>query len=158
MTAISALASAEIILPVRQGGNPTYQFKHALLQDVAYQSLLRTVRRDYRARIAHAIVEQFGDIAETQPETVARHFTEAGLPDKAVAYWLKAGQRSTRLSSNLDAISHFERGLTLVEYIEDRDERARIEYKFCLALVTPLIASKGTPLPKSNEFSNVRFT
>ena len=146
--AITALASAEIILPVQQGANPTYQFKHALLQDVAYQSLLRTTRREYHARIAHAIAEQFRDIAETQPEIVARHFTEAGLPDKAVDYWLKAGQRSTRLSSNLDAISHFERGLALVDLIEDPVERMRIEYKFCLALVTPLIASKGYTAPE----------
>lgn len=152
--AISALASAEIILPVQQGGSPTYQFKHALLQDVAYQSLLRTARRDYHARIAHVIVEQFGDMAEAQPETVARHFTEAGLPDKAVAYWLKAGQRSTRLSSNQDAISHFERGLALVELLEDPVRRAQVEYKFCLALITPLIASKGYNAPEIEQIFN----
>jgi predicted ATPase/class 3 adenylate cyclase len=141
--AISALASAEIILPVQQGGGAAYHFKHALLQDVAYQSLLRTTRRAYHTRIAHVIIEQFGDLAETQPETVARHLTEAGLPDKAVVYWLKAGQRATQMSSNPDAISHFERGLSLAELIEDPVERARIEYRFCLALVTPVIASKG---------------
>ena len=60
---------------------------------------------------------------ETQPEIVARHFTEAGLPNEAVGYWLKAGQHATRLSSNLDAISHFERGLALLDLIED-SERA----------------------------------
>ncbi len=118
-TAITALASAEIILPVQLGANPTYQFKHALLQDVAYQSLLRTTRREYHGRIAHVIAEQFRDIAETQPEIVARHFTEAGLPDQAVGYWLKAGQHATRLSSNLDAISHFDRGLALLDLIAD---------------------------------------
>ena len=146
--AIIALASAEIILPVQLGANPVYQFKHALLQDVAYQSLLRTTRREYHGRIAHVIAEQFRDIAETQPEIVARHFTEAGLPDKAVGYWLKAGQHATRLSSNLDAISHFERGLALLDLIEDSSERMRIEYKFCLALVTPLIATKGYTAPE----------
>jgi predicted ATPase len=146
--AIAALASAEIILPVKQGTNPAYQFKHALLQDVAYQSLLRTTRRAYHARIAHAIAGQFSDIAETQPEIVAHHFAEAGLPDQAVDYWLRAGQRSTRMSSNQDAISHFERGLALVELIGDPVARARTEYKFCLALVTPLIASKGYTAPE----------
>jgi predicted ATPase len=146
--AISALASAEVILPVQLGSNPTYQFKHALLQDVAYQSLLRTTRREYHGRIAHVIAEQFRDIAETQPEIVARHFTEAGLPDKAVGYWLRAGQHATRLSSNLDAISHFERGMALLDLIEDSSERMRIEYKFCLALVTPLIAAKGYTAPE----------
>ena len=147
-TAITALASAEIILPVQLGANPTYQFKHALLQDVAYQSLLRTTRREYHGRIAHVIAEQFRDIAETQPEIVARHFTEAGLPDKAVGYWLKAGQHATRLSSNLDAISHFERGMALLYLIDDSSERVRIEYKFCLALLTPLIAAKGYTAPE----------
>ena len=146
--AITALASAEIILPVQLGANPAYQFKHALLQDVAYQSLLKTTRRDYHARIAHVIAEQFGDIAETQPEIVARHFTEAELYDEAVAYWLKAGQRSTQRSSNLDAISHFERGLALVELMGDLVERPRTEYKFCLALITPLIATKGYTAPE----------
>ena len=146
--AIAALASAEIILPVQLGANPAYQFKHALLQDVAYQSLLKTTRRDYHARIAHVIAEQFGDIAETQPEIVARHFTEAELYDEAVAYWLKAGQRSTQRSSNLDAISHFERGLALVELMGDLVERPRTEYKFCLALITPLIATKGYTAPE----------
>ena len=146
--AIAALASAEIILPVRLGANPTYQFKHALLQDVAYQSLLKAMRRSYHARIAHVIAEQFGDIAETQPEIVARHFTEAELYDQAVAYWLKAGQRSTLRSSNLDAISHFERGLALVELMEDLVERPRVEYKLCSALVTPLIATKGYNAPE----------
>ena len=146
--AITALASAEIILPVQLGANPTYQFKHALLQDVAYQSLLKATRRAHHARIAHVIAEQFGDIAQTQPEIVARHFTEAELYDKAVAYWLKAGQRSSQRSSNLDAISHFERGLALVEFMEDLVERPRIEYKFCVALVTPIIATKGYTAPE----------
>jgi predicted ATPase len=146
--AIAALASAEIILPVQLGANPTYRFKHALLQDVAYQSLLKATRRAYHTRIAHVIAERFGDIAETQPEVVARHFTEAELYDEAVAYWLKAGQRSTQRSSNLDAISHFERGLALVELMEDLVERPRMEYKFCLALVTPLIATKGYAAPE----------
>ena len=147
-TAITALAAAEIILPIQLSANPTYQFKHALLQDVAYQSLLRTTRREYHGRIAHVIAEQFRDIADTQPEIVARHFTEAGLPDQAVGYWLKAGQHATRLSSNLDAISHFDRGLALLDLIADSSERLRLEYKFCLALLTPLIAAKGYTAPE----------
>ena len=93
------------------------------------------------------IAEQFRDIADTQPEIVARH-TEAGLPDQAVGYWLKAGQHATRLSSNLDAISHFDRGLALLDLIANSSERLRLEYKFCLALLTPLIAAKGYTAPE----------
>ena len=145
--ALEALTSAEIILPVPEAQS-SFQFKHALLQDVAYNSLLKTTRRDYHGQIAHVIVEQFPKMAETQPEIVARHFTEASLPNEAIGYWLKAGERATRLSSNLDSISHFERGLALLDSIEDCIQRARIEYRFCLALLTPLIAAKGYTAPE----------
>lgn len=145
--AIEALISAEIIFPV-QGAYTSFQFKHALLQDVAYQSLLKTTRRDYHGQIARVIVEQFPDMAETQPEIVAHHFTEAGISEKAIGYWFKAGQRATRLSSNLDSISHFERGLGLLDCIDDPTERAHTEYRFCLALLTPLIAARGYTAPE----------
>ncbi len=145
--AIEALIAAEIILPMR-GAYATFQFKHALLQDVAYQSLLKATRRDYHGQIARVIVEQFPDTVETQPEIVAHHFTEAGIAEEATDYWLKAGQRATRLSSNLDSISHFERGLSLLDSIDDPTQRARIEYRFCLALLTPLIAAKGYTAPE----------
>ena len=147
--AIAALAAAEIILPVHEGAQPAFRFKHALLQDVAYQSLLRTTRRDYHARIARALDEQFADLAETQPEVVARHFSEAGLAEKAVQYWLRAGQRSVRSSANLEALSQFERGRGLLDQIADADERSRLEFRLTLAQLTPLIAVKGYASPEN---------
>ena len=82
----------------RQGTPPhaTYLFNHALVQDVAYGTLLRERRRALHARIAEALETQFPEIAENQPELVARHWTEAGLIEKAVGLWGKAGQRSLR--------------------------------------------------------------
>ena len=80
-TAIEALNSAEILLPV-PGAQSSYQFKHALLQDVAYNSLLKTTRRDYHGQIAHVIVEQFPQMAETQPEIVAHHLPRPDFPMK----------------------------------------------------------------------------
>jgi predicted ATPase len=141
--AVEALVAAQIILPVPSGAEPTFQFKHALLQDVAYQSLLKITRRDYHGRVADALEQQFPDLAETQPEVLASHFAEAGLPEKAVGYWLKAGRRATRLSSNHEATFHFERGLALLDEIEDLKERTRLEYRLHLGLLAPLIAVKG---------------
>ena len=146
--AIDALAAAEIILPLHQSIEPAYQFKHALLQDVAYQSLLRTTRRKYHALVARTLDERFSEMAGMQPEIVARHFTEAGITDKAIGYWLQAGQRAIASSSNLEAISHFRRGLGLLNQIADPDERARVELRFTLALLTPLIAVKGYASPE----------
>ena len=107
---------------------------------------------DYQARLPRpgcsVIVEQFPEMAEAQPEIVAHHFTEAGIVERAIEYWLKAGQRATRLSSNLDSIAHFERGLGLLGSLEDTTLRARTEYRFCLALLTPLIAAKGYTAPE----------
>ncbi len=125
--AIEALTDAEIILPVSPAAEPTYVFKHALLQDVAYQSLLKTTRRAFHARVARVLEHSFPDIVETQPEGVARHFSEADLADKAVVYRLKAGHRATRLSFNPEAISHLERGLGLIDQIKDPGDRAKLE-------------------------------
>jgi class 3 adenylate cyclase/tetratricopeptide (TPR) repeat protein len=142
--AIETLAAAQIILPVPGGAQPTYQFKHALLQDVAYQSLLKVTRRDYHGRIADALEREFPDLAEAQPEVVAGHFAEAGQPEKAVDYWLKAGRRATRMSSNLEATTHFERGLALLNEIDGSNERrTRLEYRLHLGLLAPLMAVKG---------------
>ncbi len=146
--AIQVLAAAEIILPVQQHSQQTYQFKHALLQDVAYQSLLRATRRDYHERIARTLEDQFPDLVEAQPEVVAGHFTEAGLSAKAVGYWLRAGRRATQLSSNVEAVSHFERGRALLDAVPDQGERRRIEYQLCLALLPPLTALQGYTSPE----------
>ncbi|HEY4044779.1 MAG TPA: adenylate/guanylate cyclase domain-containing protein [Rhodopila sp.] len=141
--AVDALAAAQIILPLPSGPQPAFQFKHALLQDVAYQSLLKATRREYHSRVARALERGFPDLADAQPEVVASHFTEAELPEKAIEYWLKAGRRATRTSSNLEATIHFERGLALLEEIDNPDQRARLEYGLYLGLLAPLIAVKG---------------
>ena len=93
-SALDRLVAAGLLF--RQGVPPhaTYLFKHALVQDAAYGTLLREPRRKLHARIAEALESQFTDIAESQPELLARHCTEAGLTEKAVGLWGKAGQRS----------------------------------------------------------------
>src|SRR6266498_2767502 len=88
------LVEAELLY--QQGSPPqaTYTFKHALIQDAAYQSLLRSTRQQFHQRIAQVLVEQFPETAETQPELLAHHYTEAGRTEQAVGYWQRAGQRS----------------------------------------------------------------
>ena len=87
---------------VAQRGLPpqaTYTFKHALVQDAAYQSLLRSKRQQYHQRIAQVLAERFGEIIETQPELLAHHYTEAGLHEQAISYWQQAGQHALQRSS-----------------------------------------------------------
>jgi predicted ATPase len=100
----------------RQGVPPhtTYLFKHALVQDAAYGTLLREPRRALHARIAEALESQFTDIAESQPELLARHCTEAGQIEKAVNYWLMAGQLSLTRSALVEAAVQLRKGLALV--------------------------------------------
>ena len=113
-SALDRLINAGLLF--RQGVAPhaTYLFKHALVQDAAYGTLLREHRRGLHARIAETLEGQFTEIAENQPEIMARHCTEAGLIEKAVRLWGKAGQRSTVRSALVEAMEQFTRALDLI--------------------------------------------
>ena len=128
--------------------DPPYQFKHALLQDVAYNSLLRTTRRKYHALVACTPDERFSEIAGMQPEIVARHFTEAGITDKAVGYWLQAGQWAIASSSNSRGNLAFPPRPRAAQPDRRSGRAARVELRFTLALLTPLIAVKGYASPE----------
>ena len=99
----------------RQGVPPqaTYLFKHALVQDAAYGTLLREPRRALHARIAETLESQFAEIAENQPEVLARHFTEAGMSETAIQYWSKAGERALQRSANAEAAAHLTSAIEL---------------------------------------------
>jgi predicted ATPase len=101
-----------------QRGRPPrsrYLFKHALIQDAAYQSLLKRTRQQYHERVAKLLEDRFPELASTQPELVAHHYTEANCPAPAIAYWHKAGAAAASRSASLEAIDQFRRGLALVE-------------------------------------------
>ncbi len=128
-----------------QRGRPPrsrYLFKHALIQDAAYQSLLKRTRQQYHQRAAKLLEDRFPEVASTQPELVAHHYTEANCPAPAVAYWLKAGAAEARQSANLEAVEQFRRGLALVEALSDPRERAERELDLQMALGPALIATK----------------
>src|SRR5207302_2178441 len=93
----------------------TYIFKHALIQDAAYQSLLKSTRQQYHQRIAQVLEAQFPETAEMRPELLAHHYTEAGFIEQAIPYWQRAGQQASERSAHLEAISHFTTGIELLK-------------------------------------------
>ena len=142
-SALDRLIGAGLLF--RQGVLPhaSYLFKHALVQDAAYGTLLREPRRALHARIAEAIESYFPDIADSQPELAARHYTEAGLIEKAVYLWGKAGQRSLERSSLVEAIEQLTRALAQIETLPSSPALRQEEIKLQVALVPPLLNVKG---------------
>ena len=92
----------------------TYLFKHALIQDMAYQSLLHSIRQQYHQRIAQVLEARFPEVCATQPELLAQHYTEAGFLVQAIPYWQQAGQRAVERSANVEAVAHLTKGLELL--------------------------------------------
>jgi class 3 adenylate cyclase/tetratricopeptide (TPR) repeat protein len=118
-TALDRLVGAGLVF--RQGLPPqaTYLFKHALVQDAAYSTLLRGPRRSLHARIAEALENKFADITENQPELLAHHFTQAGLTNVAITWWGKAGEKTLRRSAFEEAISHLSKAIEMADTIGD---------------------------------------
>ena len=135
----------------RQGVPPhaTYLFKHALVQDAAYGTLLREPRRVLHARIAETLERQFAEIAESQPELLARHCTEAGLIEKGASLWGKAGQRSLERSALVEAIEQFTRALDQIAALPATPALRREEIKLQAALITTLVHVKGDAAPEA---------
>jgi class 3 adenylate cyclase/tetratricopeptide (TPR) repeat protein len=141
--ALDQLIAAELVF---QHGVPpaaTYIFKHALVRDAAYESLLRKRRRTLHACIASTIEARFAQVLEAQPELVARHFSEAGLPEKAIRYWLQAGRLAAARSANVESIAHLRAGLASLHDLSPDASRSRWELSLQLALGGPLLATKG---------------
>jgi tetratricopeptide (TPR) repeat protein len=129
----------------RQGVPPhaSYLFKHALVQDAAYSTMLRETRRALHARITDTLESQFADVAENQPELLARHSTEAGLIEKAAMLWGKAGQRSLERSALVEALEQLTRALDQVATLPPTPALLREQIKLRVALIGPLIHTKG---------------
>lgn len=124
---LQRLIEAELVFQRGLLPQATYTFKHALIQEAAYQSLLRSTRKHYHERITQVLVAQFPEMVETQPEVLAHHYAEAGLYEQAIPYWQQAGQRAFERSANLESISHLTKGLELITVLPDSPERARYE-------------------------------
>ena len=150
-SALDRLVSAGLLF--RQGVPPhaTYLFKHALVQDAAYSTLLREPRRALHARIAETLEIQFAEIAEAQPELLARHCTEAGLIEKAAGLWGKAGQRSLERSALVEAVEQLTRALDQIATLLPTPALRREQIKLQVALITPLIHVKGHAALETKE-------
>jgi predicted ATPase len=148
-SALDRLIQAGLLF--RQGVPPhaTYLFKHALVQDAAYGTLLREPRRALHARIADVLESQFTEIAESQPELLARHCTEAGLIEKAEHLWGKAGQRSLERSALVEAVEQLTRALAQISILPPSPEQRRDKIKLQAAIMTPLIHVKGYASPET---------
>jgi predicted ATPase len=148
------LVAAEFL---HQQGLPpqaTYRFKHALIQDAAYQSLLRSTRQQYHQRIAQVLEVRFPETVETQPELLAHHYTEAGLAEHAIPYWQRAGQHASERSAHMEAISHLTKGLEMLTALPDIAERAQQELDLQIALGQALLATKGQAAPEVGHTYN----
>ena len=147
--ALDALIAAGLLF--RQGVPPhaTYLFKHSLVQDAAYSMLLREPRRALHARIAETIESQFAEIAERQPELLARHCTEAGMVEKAATLWGRAGHRALERSALVEATEHLTRALTQIAVLPPTPELRRKEIELQVALITPLMHVRGYAAPET---------
>ncbi len=149
--ALARLVGAELLYQRGVPPDATYIFKHALIQETAYQSMLMSRRRQLHQQIAQVLVERFAGTAETQPELVAHHYTEAGLMTQAIEYWRRAGERAIQRSANPEAIAHLTRGLGVLKTLPDSPARAERELLLQIAKGVALAVSKGWASREAEE-------
>jgi predicted ATPase/class 3 adenylate cyclase len=145
---LARLVDAGLLFVERDARGETYTFKHALIQDAAYGSLLRTTRLQYHRHIAQALTGHFPATVETAPELLAHHYTQASMMAEAVPCWLDAGQRALRASANAEAIVHLTTGLDLLADLPAGPERAGVELQFHLTLGPAYMAIRGYAAPE----------
>jgi predicted ATPase len=140
---LKQLVEAELVYQRGLMPQAIFLFKHALIRDAAYQSLLKSSRQQHHRQIAQVLADRFPETAEAQPELVAHHYTEAGLIAQAIPYWQQAGERAVQRSAYVEAINHLTRGLELLKTLPDTPEHAQQELTLQLALGPPLQYTKG---------------
>ena len=145
---LAAMVEAELLYQSGVVSQAKYYFKHSLIQEAAYQSVLRSRRQQLHLQIARTLEEQFPVLAETEPELLARHCMAANLKEKAIVYWQRAGTMAVRRSANKEAISHLTTGLELLKALPDSPERAQQELTMLVTLGAPLAAAKGYSAPE----------
>lgn len=151
--AVVSLHQSGLVFRRGVGPDATYLFKHALVQDVAYDSLLRGPRRELHARIAEALETDFKDRVEMEPEVLAHHFTRAGVPERAAPLWLRAGQHARARSANAEAFVHFRQGLEILESLTPGPDRASLEVDMQIGLALASMAHRGyTAVETENGF------
>jgi predicted ATPase len=140
---LDRLSSAGLLFVEGVRPQANYLFKHALVQDAAYGTLLREPRRALHARIAETLETEFADVTANQPELVARHCSEAGLTEKAATYWLRGGKSAAARYANIEAIAHLRRGIEALDRLPESPTKDRMDLDLQLALGPCIIATQG---------------
>ena len=148
-TALERLAEADILLVQGLLPEGDYRFKHALIQDAAYENLLKSRRQILHRRVGEALRDQFAASAAAEPELLAHHFTQAGLMEAAIEWWGKAGQRSLERSALVEGIEQLTRALDQVALLPKTPASRREQIKLQVALISPLIHVKGFAAPET---------
>ncbi|HEV8713122.1 MAG TPA: adenylate/guanylate cyclase domain-containing protein [Candidatus Binatia bacterium] len=151
---LTQLVEAEFLYQRGLPPQAKYIFKHALIQDAAYQSLLKSKRQQLHRQIAQVLEEQFPETTETQPELLAHHYTEASLIAQAIPYWQRAGERAVQGSASAEAISHLTKGLELLKVLPETLERNEQELSLQITLGSALMAVKGLASPETERTYN----
>jgi class 3 adenylate cyclase/predicted ATPase len=155
---LECLVQSEIILRRGLPSNNVYFFKHALIQQAAYESVLNRDARQLHGKIAEVLESKFPDLSERQPEVVAFHFERAELPERAIDYWQRAAERSIKNSANIEAIAHLKRGLKLLASLPESRAKDRREMQLRTDLALPLIATKGySAVEVDEELSRAKY-
>lgn len=149
--ALKKILEAEIFHTINRGQEIFYRFKHALIQDAAYESLLKRNRQLIHSKIATVLEQQFNEICQIQPELYAHHLTEGGQTEKAISIWLKAGQLASQKNASKEAIAHLEKGIELLPFIKDIQNRNILELDFRLTLGGSFVIAYGFPHPLVKE-------
>jgi len=145
---LKSLQAAEFLYETPQLPAVTYTFKHVLIQEVAYQSLLQRTRQHLHQQAAQALRERFPETATTRPELLAYHYTEAGETELAVRYWQHAGERAEARFAHVEAITHPTKGLELLQGLPDTIARAQQEIDLQIALGPAFMATRGYATPE----------
>jgi predicted ATPase len=148
---LGQLVGAELLYQRGRPPRARYMFKHALIQDAAYASLLKRTRQQYHQQIAQMLEREFPETVEAEPELVAHHYTEAGLNEQAVGYYHQAGKRAAQRSAHVEAINHLIKGLEVLTILPDTIERARQELDMQITLGPVLMAVKGQSSPDTER-------
>ena len=158
---LQRLVASEIVLPTGPAQDGVYAFRHALIQDASYQSLLLSRRRQYHGEIARTLEQQFAEVAESQPGLVAQHYTAAQLPEQAIPYWLRAGERAMARQAFHEPAAHFTQGLQLARALPEGRTRSRHVLDLLLALgETQQLTSRqlGEALATFKEAAEIAWT
>lgn len=154
--ALAKLVDAEILYQRGSGEHARYVFKHALIQDTAYQSLLKRTRQRYHRQIARMLEERFPETTAMQPELLAHHYTEADLTAQAIPYWLRAGQQATSRSANSEASNHLKKGIALLTALPPTPELIQQELSLQMTLGSVVMLAQGCSPEAGQAYDRAR--